>query len=117
MRRLVLTLATLAVGLLTLAVGARPASAARTVDYGWGSLTVVDYADAPGPGGTVTVRFRDTRTDGSCVRVILVNEDGSRFRTGPRSCGRTVRWVTRVPAEDWPTVQLLHTRTGSTVPS
>lgn len=109
--------ATLAAILTGTGAHAASAASASATDHmpapDWGRMSI-DLVNAPGPGGTWRLTARDAKRDGSCVRLALVNEDGTVYKLGPRSCGRTVRWTTHALAEDWPAPVLIHERTGET---
>lgn len=104
--------AALAIGGATVFGIASGADAARNADTPWAKMTVVDIYDTPGPGGEITMKYRDSKRDGSCVRGILVNEDGSIYSMGKTSCGKWVNWTTWIPAEDWPRAMMYHVKSG-----
>lgn len=90
--------------LATIVGGSTVAEAAsyNADDVEWGQMDIHSLTKIKVGLGKYTIKYRDTARDGMCVRAALVNEDGTIFKTGPRSCGRWITWRPTTPAEDWP---------------
>lgn len=106
---------------LTLAgiiVGANGAEAAKynADDVSWGQLDIIDLKPIRPGMGKYTIKYRDTERDGMCVRVALVNEDGTLYKVGPRSCGKWTTWRPTVGAEDWPAPILIRSNGDRSTP-
>lgn len=86
-------------------------------NVGWGQLDVIDLRPIKPGLGKYTIRFRDTERDGMCVRAALVNEDGSIYKMGPKSCGKRVTWRPTTIAEDWPAPILIRSDGERSTPS